>query len=61
MKYYVETFTIKTGLFGVRKDKMDSVLAEKLNELAAQGFEIVSVTPVLNNSDNFDYQIVYKK
>lgn len=61
MKYFVETFTISTGFFGVKKAKMDAALADKLNELSNAGYEIVSVSPVLNNSDDFDYQIVYRK
>lgn len=61
MAYFVKTITIKTGFFGVSKDKMDSSLADELNALEVRGYEIVSAAPVLNNSNDFDYQIIYKK
>ena len=61
MEYFVKTITIKTGLFGVKKDKMEQALAAELNSLANQGFEIVSVCPVFNDSSDFDYQVVCKR
>ena len=61
MEYFVKTITIKTGLFGVSKEKMDLALATELNSLSKQGYEIVSVCPVFSNSKDFDYQIICRK
>ncbi len=61
MKYYVESFIIASGMFGVKRDKMDQQLAAKLNALAEQGFEIVSVIELGDGGRDFSYQIIYRK
>lgn len=61
-KYSVEIFIFKTGLFGGFKEKnMVQQLADRLNELDEKGFDIVSVVPLLTDTKNFEYQIIYKQ
>ncbi len=61
MVYHVTTITIKTGFFGKTKETMDAELEDELNELAQQGYEIVSICPVMSDSRDFEYQVIYKK
>lgn len=62
MEYNVVFHTIETGFFGgITKDKLCKKLAEKLNSLASEGWEIVSVMTMNSKGDAFDYQIVCRK
>jgi hypothetical protein len=62
MVYRVKTITIQTGFFGsINKDKMDAELEDELNSLSQEGYEIVSICPLMNDSRDFDYQVIYRK
>lgn len=60
MKYFVESFTVVTSIFGVTPEKLDKQLAAELNRLSSKGYDIVSVFELNSGSDNFDFKIVYR-
>ena len=63
MGYRVEIFTIETSLFGkITKEKLCRQLVDKLNDLEAKGYEVISVFHLPNaNNNNYEYQIISKK
>ena len=59
--YKVMTYDIPCGLFGVKTEKADKELAQFINNQAAEGWELVSLTEINTTSKSFVYKIVFKK
>ena len=59
--YKVETFEIKSGLFGVTIAKMDAQLADFINAQEAAGWELVSMNEIASESKNFQYKLAFRK
>lgn len=60
--YYVTNITIPTNFFTntIGKAKLNKLLADKINSIVQEGYEIVTVIPLNNDSKDFEYQIIYK-
>ena len=59
--YKVETYEIKTGIFGASIAKSDAQLGEFLNAQYAAGWELVAMSEMNSDSKNFQYKLVFKK
>ncbi len=54
------TLNVDPSLLWTRKDKKSGMSAwDQLNEMAAEGWELVSVTPIAASSSGTTYQLLY--
>ena len=61
-EYYATVYAMKSGLLtGTNFEKENKKLVEYLENAGKNGWELVSMTSLPNNSKEFTYELVFKR